>query len=230
MEYLQKGFSKRALIKFLGLIAFGTVALCLYRFTALKEVVTPENLESILERSGFWAPVVFMAIEAAGITLFFPASIMIVLAAGLFGAYWGFLFAWIGAWAGAACAFIVGRKLGRDFVAAIIGERLKRYDDVIEKNGFTTVLILRLLNTPFTPVNYALSLTKVHFKDYFFGTGLGVMVSVFAISFLSGMLRDAWFSGNWRDLISLKTLFGVLVYIFSFFIPLIIRRIKGRFF
>ena len=90
------------------------------------------------------------------------------------------------------------------------------------------MLYIRLLNAPFTPMNYGLSLTKVHFKDFFLGTGLGVMVSVFAITFLSGMIRDAWISGRWSDLLSLKVLFGVFLYGFSFFIPLILKKIKGN--
>ena len=110
----------------------------------------------------------------------------------------------------------------------MIGDRLKKYDDAIERNGFTAVLYIRLLNAPFTPMNYGLSLTKVHFKDFFLGTGLGIMVSIFAFTFLSGMIRDAWISGRWSDLVSLKVLFAIALYIFSFFIPLILKRIKGR--
>ena len=228
MGYFRKRISKGALIKFLGLIIFAVSALCLYRYTALKEWITPQTLEAILNASGFWAPAVFMAFEALAITLFVPASILVILAAGLFGAYWGFLYAWIGAWIGAGCAFFVGRTLGRDFVAAMIGDRLKKYDDAIEQNGFTAVLYVRLLNAPFTPMNYGLSLTKVHFKDFFLGTGLGIMVSIFAFTFFSGMLRDAWISGRWSDLVSLKVLFGIVLYGFSFFIPLILKKIKER--
>ena len=106
MGTFQKGLSRGALIKFLGLVVFSIGAVCLYRFTALKELMTPQTLDAVLEASGFWAPVVFMALEAAAITLFVPASILIILAAGLFGAYWGFLYAWIAAWLGAACALM----------------------------------------------------------------------------------------------------------------------------
>jgi len=228
MGYFQKGLSRGALIKFLGLVVFSIGAICLYRFTALKELMTSQSLDAVLDASGFWAPAVFMVLEAVAITLFVPASILIILAAGLFGAYWGFLYAWIGAWIGAGCAFLVGRTLGRDFVAAMIGDRLKKYDDAIETNGFTAVLYIRLLNAPFTPMNYGLSLTKVHFKDFFLGTGLGIMASIFAFTFLSGMVRNAWISGRWSDLLSMKVLFALSLYGFSFFIPLIIRKMKGR--
>jgi hypothetical protein len=71
--------------------------------------------------------------------------------------------------AGASAAFWIGRTLGREFAASLIGDRLKKYDDAIEKNGFATVLYLRLVYFPFTPMNFGMGLTKVRFWDYFFG-------------------------------------------------------------
>jgi uncharacterized membrane protein YdjX (TVP38/TMEM64 family) len=147
--------------------------------------------------------------------------------AGLFGASWGFFCGWIGAVIGASMAFFVGRTLGRDFVASIIGNRLKRYDDAIEKNGFTTVLYLRLLNSPFTPLNYGLSLTKVRFRDFLLGTGLGVAVSIFVLTFLAGTLKDVWVSGRWEGLLSLEVGFAIGIFIFSFFIPMILKKVRG---
>ena len=64
---------------------------------------------------------------------------------------------------GAAAAFLIGRTLGRDFAASLIGDKLKRYDDAIERNGFATVLYLRLVYFPFTPLNFGMGLTKVRF-------------------------------------------------------------------
>ncbi|MCD6305457.1 MAG: TVP38/TMEM64 family protein, partial [Deltaproteobacteria bacterium] len=128
---------------------------------------------------------------------------------------------------GATMAFCVGRTLGRDFVASLTGNRLKRYDDAIERNGFTTVLYLRLLNSPFTPLNYALSVTKVRFRDFFLGTGVGVAVSIFVLTFLAGTLKNAWISGTWAGLLSLKVGLAMGVFVFSFFIPLIVKRLRG---
>ena len=209
-------------------MAFMVAAVCLFRFTPVKEFVASQRFPTILDALGFWAPVVFIVLEAAAISLFVPASILIMLGAGLFGAYGGFLCGWLGALAGASAAFFIGRHLGRDFIASMIGGRLKRYDDAFEKNGFTAVLYLRLLNAPFTPTNYGLSLTKVRFRDYFFGTGLGVTVSIFVITFLSGTLKDVWVSGDWQGLVSLEVFFASALFVFSFFVPMILKRITGR--
>ena len=218
--------TRGALGKFLALVLFLAGAVCLLRLTPIKDFATPESLSRVLDAAGLWAPVVFILLETVAISLFVPASIPIILGAGLFGAGWGFFCGWLGALGGASVAFFVGRTLGRGFVASIIGDRLKKYDDGIEKNGFTAVLYLRLLNSPFTPMNYGLSLTKVHFRDYFFGTGLGVMVSIFVITFLSGTLKTVWISGKWEDLVAFEVIFALILFVFSCFIPMILKRIK----
>jgi uncharacterized membrane protein YdjX (TVP38/TMEM64 family) len=222
-----RAITGKTLGKFLILILFLAGAACLFRFTPVKDLVTPRSLGHILNATGWWAPVVFILLEAVAISLFVPASIPILLGAGLFGASWGFFCGWLGAVVGGSMAFFVGRTLGRDFVASVIGDRLKKYDDAIERNGFTTVLYLRLLNSPFTPMNYGLSLTKVRFRDFFFGTGLGVAVSIFVLTFLGGTLKDVWISGQWDGLISLEVGFAIGIFVFSFFIPMIVKRVRG---
>ena len=149
------------------------------------------------------------------------------LGAAIFGAYWGFAWVWGGAMLGASAAFVLGRTLGREFAAALIGSKLKKYDDAIERNWFATVLYLRLVYFPFTAMNFGMGLTKVHFWDYFFGTGLGIIVGTFIFTFFIGTLKDVWISGYWIELVSFKVFFSISLFVFSFFIPKIIKRIKG---
>jgi len=217
---------KRALVKAFILITLIIVSVYLFQFTSVKDFLTPEALGRFLETSGFWAPFVFILIHALSICLFLPASILTVIGAAIFGAYWGFLYVWIGAIIGASGAFLIGRTLGRDLVASLIGAKIKKYDDAIERNGFATVFYLRLINIPFTPLNYGMSLTKVHFWDYFFGTGLGIVIGLFILTFLGGVLKQVWVSGNWGGLISTKFFFSIVLLIFSFFIPMIIKKLK----
>jgi len=129
---------------------------------------------------------------------------------------------------GASIAFFVGRTLGRKFAASLIGDRLKKYDDAIERNGFATVLYLRLVYFPFTPMNFGMGLTKVRFRDYLLGTGLGIIVGTFIFTFFIGTLKEVWASGNWGELISFKVFFSIGLFVFSFFIPKIIKKFKGE--
>jgi uncharacterized membrane protein YdjX (TVP38/TMEM64 family) len=167
-----------------------------------------------------------MMIYAAGICLFVPGTLLTALGAAIFGAYWGFLYVWIGAMVGASAAFWIGRTLGREFAVSLIGDRLRKYDDGIERNGFATVLYLRLVYFPFTALNFGMGLTKVRFWDYFFGTGLGIIVGTFIFTFFIGTLKEVWASGNWGNLLSFKVLFSVALFVFSLFIPKIIKKIR----
>jgi uncharacterized membrane protein YdjX (TVP38/TMEM64 family) len=220
--------SSKAMLKAIIFAAFIVGAILLIRFTPVKNYLMVEALGRFLEGAGLWAPVVYMAIYAVGVCLFLPGTLLTGLGAAIFGAYWGFLYVWIGAMIGASGAFFIGRTLGREFAASLIGDKLKKYDDAIERNGFATVLYLRLVYFPFTPMNFGMGLTKVRFRDYVTGTGLGIIIGTFIFTFFIGTLKDVWASGNWEELISFKVFFSIGLFIFSFFIPKIIKKIKGE--
>jgi uncharacterized membrane protein YdjX (TVP38/TMEM64 family) len=219
---------KGAYIKALIFVAFIVGAILLVRYTPVRSYLTPKALGSFLEAVGFWAPLVFMLFYALGVCLFLPGTLLTGLGAAVFGPYWAFVYVWFGAMAGASAAFIIGRTLGREFAASLIGDKLKKYDDAVERNGFATVLYLRLVYFPFTPMNFGMGLTKVRFWDYFAGTGLGIIVGTFIFTFFIGTLKNVWVSGNWGELLSAKVFFSVALLIFSFFIPKIVKKIGGE--
>ncbi len=210
------------------LVLFIVGAVFLVRFSPIKDYLTAEALGSLLEMAGLWAPIVFIIVYAAGVCIFVPGTLLTGLGAAIFGPYWGFLWVWIGAMIGAFCAFVIGRSLGRDFAASLVGDRMKRYDDAIEQNGFATVLYLRLIYFPFTVMNFGMGLTRVKMTDYLAGTGLGIIVGTFIFTFFIGTLKQVWVSGEWGELISFKVLFSISLFLFSFFIPFIIKRIRGE--
>jgi uncharacterized membrane protein YdjX (TVP38/TMEM64 family) len=211
---------------FLGLFIVG--AIVLIRYSPAKDFITAEALGTFLSSAGYWAPLLYIVTYAVGVCLFIPGTLLTGLGAAIFGPYWGFLWVWIGAMIGSAGAFIIGRTLGREFAASLIGDRLKKYDQAIERNGFATVLYLRLVYFPFTPMNFGMGLTRVRFVDYMTGTGLGIIVGTFIFTFFIGTLKDVWVSGNWGELISFKVFFSIALFVLSFFIPKIIKRMKGE--
>ncbi len=223
-----RGVSGSALIKGAVLLVFVITAILLSRTTQVKDFFTQDTLGHLLEHLGFWAPLIFILAHAVTICLLAPASILTVLGAAIFGTYWGFFYAWIGAILGAAGSFFIGRTLGRDLVDSLIGDRLRKYDDAIERNGFTTVFYIRFMNLPFSLINYGMGLTKVGFRDYFFGTSLGVIMGIFVLTFLGGTLKEVWISGNWEDLISVKVFFLALLLIFAFCVPLVIKKVQKK--
>ena len=218
---------KISILKAVSLLFFIVAALAVFRFTPLREFLTVERLSRFLDAAGVWAPAVYVLVYTTGVCLFIPGTLLTTLGAALFGPYLGFIYVWVGAMAGASAAFLIGRTLGREFASSLIGDRLKKYDEAIEKNGFATVLYLRLLYFPFTPMNFGMGLTQVRFRDYFVGTGLGIIVGTFIFTFFVGTLREVWVSGQWSRMISPRVFFSVGLFVISFFIPKMIRKIRG---
>ena len=219
-------FSRRAAIKAAILLTFVAAAVVTVRSQAVKELLTAEKLGAWLAAAGLWAPLAFILFYAMGVCLFLPGTLLAALGVAIFGAYWGFLYVWFGAMLGAAGGFLIGRYLGREFAASLIGDRLKKYDDAIERNGFATVLYLRLVYFPFTAMNFGMGLTKVRFRDYLWGTALGILVGTFIFTFFIGALKEVWATGQWANLLSGKVFFSLGLFVFSLFIPKIINKLK----
>lgn len=222
------GKRNRAIVKAVIFVAFIITAIVVVRFTPVKGYLTADALKGFLASAGIWAPLVFIAVYTVGVCVFIPGTLLTGLGAAIFGAYWGFVYVWFGAMFGASAAFIIGRTLGRDYATSLIGDRLKKYDEAIERNGFATVLYLRLVYFPFTPMNFGMGLTRVRFWDYIFGTGLGIIVGTFMFTFFFGTLGEVWKSGDWGQLISWKVFFALALFVFSFFIPKMIKKVKGE--
>ena len=209
----------KAIIKFSIFILYIILAMNVNvaNLTLVKNCLTKEWLESV----GFLAPLVYIVIYGVWISLLKPGAPLTALGASTFGVYWGFLYVWMGAMAGATASFWIGRTLARDFVASLIN---KKFDDAIERNGFAIVLYLRLLFFPFNILNFGTGLTKIHFWNYFLATGIGIIAGTLLFTYSIGALKEVWITGNWGELISFKVFFSLGLYIFLFFLPKIINK------
>ncbi len=215
-------------VKILVLVAFLILAFVSVRYTSYNEYLSVQALQELLDRTGFWAPLLFILFYTAGVCLFVPGSVLTGIGAAIFGPYLGFLYVYLGAMVGSVLSFFIARTLGRDFASSIAGERLKKYDRAIEQNGFSTVLYLRLIYFPFTPMNFGMGITGVRFIDYFLGTAIGIFTGTFVLTFLIGSLKEVWISGDWTGLFSMKILISLLLLLFSFLIPKLAKKLRGE--
>lgn len=221
MAIMNKGMIKAFLFLF-----FVVFAVSLIRYTDVGELFKPDLLRDWVHGFGPLAPLVFIALYGVGISLFLPATLFTGIGALLFGTLWGFIFNITGAMLGASLSFYIGRYLGRDFAATLIGERLRKYDRMIAENGFATTLYLRLVFFPFTPLNFGMGLTDIGFREYFLGTLLGIIAGGFAMTFFFASLADVWNSGQWTTLLNWTSMLAVVLFVGSFFIPVAVRKIK----
>ena len=191
---------RSTLIKALILLALATIFIALVKILPIKAHLGLDQFQRIIGEAGLMGPALLVIFCAVGTCLFVPVTVFIGIGVALFGFYMGFTCAFMGALAGAVTSYLTARWLGREFVYSFIGDRLRSYDDLIERNGFKAILCLRLMFMPFAPVNYCAGLAKVRFGDYFFATALGEVVTIFVTTFFIGEIRKIWISGDWGAL------------------------------
>jgi uncharacterized membrane protein YdjX (TVP38/TMEM64 family) len=158
-----------------------------------------------------------------------PELAVIALGGVVFGRAGGFVYGWIGGVAGGAVCFMLARHLFRDVVRASLIERfdsLERLDTQLERHGFLTVVVLRLVLFVAPPMNWAIGTTRVRFRHYLAGSIVGVVPGVAVTVSFADAITEAQ---SVRDLLSLElVLLAALVLAFLLASTLALRRLLAR--
>jgi phosphatidylserine/phosphatidylglycerophosphate/cardiolipin synthase-like enzyme/uncharacterized membrane protein YdjX (TVP38/TMEM64 family) len=138
------------------------------------------------------ALLVFILYMLGGL-MFFPLTISVIATVAAFGMIPGLALAFIGALAGAATGFAVGRLLDFGFLRAFLGSAADRYRAGIRQSGLAGVAMLRLAPVaPFTAINLGLGIVRVPFLTFIAGSLIGMLPGIFAISLFAEFLTRLW--------------------------------------
>ena len=145
------------------------------------DIPSVEEIQAWAESTGLLGAGIFILAYAI-LTLTPAPKAVISIAAGLAWGLWiGTLLVLVGAVAGAAASFWIGRMLGRDAVEQYTGGRVRAVDKMLQKRGLLSMIVLRLIPlVPFTVINYAAGLTAVRVRDYMIGTTIGIIPGTMA--------------------------------------------------
>ncbi|MGV8858319.1 TVP38/TMEM64 family protein [Rhodoglobus sp.] len=126
-----------------------------------------------------------------------PKGILSIAGGVAWGLWIGALIVLIGALLGAALSFWLGRILGRDAIEQYTGGRVHALDEMLQRRGLVSVIVLRLIPIlPFTLINYAAGLTAVRVRDYALGTVIGIIpgtVAYVAVGAYGAQFDDGFF-------------------------------------
>jgi phospholipase D1/2 len=117
----------------------------------------------------------------AGLTMF-PVTVLNFTSGVLFGAFWGFVIAFVGSMASALFLYALGEHLGRARVQQLAGPWLNQISCHIGGRGFFTVLLLRLAPmAPFSAVNLVIGASRIRFISFLGATLLGIAPGILAL-------------------------------------------------
>jgi uncharacterized membrane protein YdjX (TVP38/TMEM64 family) len=187
------------------------------------------SLDTLVQSVGPLGPVVFILIYTFGV-LFFPATPFAIAGAIIFGKFHGMLYNLAADVLGASISFYLGRYFLHGVARGFLETRMPWLDRKATEDGFSVIFYLRIFWFPFIVLNYAAGATRIRFRDYFLGTVLGVLPAVFLFTYFVGAMKEAL--ATYRrpaDLLTFDLIFPILLLVFSFFLPTLLKRLrKGR--
>ena len=224
-------YRKKSLIKLLLFIFIIISFILIIKFTPVSEYANKDFLISSrghlqLLSKNWWFSILFVLTYIAAVTFSFPALILSMAGGMIFGTFKGVLLNILGSNIGASLAFLMSRYLGREIIEKLLRGKLKLIDDSIEKNGFISILRLRLIPVvPFNLLNYASGFSKIKYKDYAFGTLIGMLPGTFIYTFFSdAILIDP---NKQKEAFSKLIIAAFLLMTLSF-VPNILKQIKQK--
>jgi phospholipase D1/2 len=165
-----------------------------WRWTPLGEWINPRTITGVADelRGNPATPFIMMAIYAFGSLAMAPITLMIVGTAFIFGPLMGLGYSLLGCILAAAFTYGIGRLLGRDTVRRLGGSRLNRLSKRLSRHGVITSAVVHLLPiAPFTLINMVAGASHILFRDFLFGTFLGMIPGIVAITVFEHSLEVA---------------------------------------
>ncbi|MCM8794210.1 MAG: TVP38/TMEM64 family protein [Candidatus Omnitrophica bacterium] len=188
-----------------------------------RDKVSPEIIRAWISRFGASAPFVYALLYALNTVTLLPPIFIMSLTAGLaFGKVTGFLALMAGAMIGTSATFYISRRVGREFVEKRLAGKFKSLDERLRRNGFATVLFFRVIPlVPYEVLNYTAGLSNVSFKDYWWGTLIGLLPGVAAAVFFGDSLANIK-----KDPAMFLVAVGALALLFA--VPVIYLKLKKK--
>jgi uncharacterized membrane protein YdjX (TVP38/TMEM64 family) len=126
------------------------------------------------------AVLAFAALAFVGV----PQIMLIAAAVVAFGPLTGFAYSWIGTMVSSLVGFYLGRVAGAKALERFSGEGIRRFMDLVGRNGFFASFIVRLVpSAPFIVVNMAAGVTPMRVLDFTVGTALGIVPKIVLTAF-----------------------------------------------
>ena len=199
---------------FLVITFLAVIFIALRFFNVDFSKITVESFKEKIDSFGIWGPVIYIVLYVLRPLILFPAAVFSASAGAIWGLQ-GLLYLLIGANLSAIAEFIIARYFAREAVEKLIKGKFNSIDQAVEKNGFVTVLLIRLIpNVAWDIQNLALGLTKVKFRDYALATLIGILPGSFALvyfgsSFISVITNPKHF---WKIIVAF-VIFGAVYYL-----------------
>ena len=149
----------------------------------------------------------------------------------VFGKWFGTLLVTLSLSLGALALYLVGKYFFYDFLKKNFLKKFKKFDKMFKSNQLYVMIIFRFFGfVPFSIANLLPVIFNINAKNYFIGTAIGIMPSIFIASSLGGGLNNALYKfENFPSIWNLLTLPEIYLPVVAF-ISILITSFVIKFF
>jgi uncharacterized membrane protein YdjX (TVP38/TMEM64 family) len=158
--------------------------------TGLFDDITLFGVRRLIEEAGWWGPVLLVALfglEGFGVVPAFP---FLLTAAAIWPPVEALLINLTGALLASLVGFTYARTLGREFIAARLPERMRRFERRVVERAIPTVISIRLMFFLAPWAHWALGLSPVSLRAYLIGSTIGYVPWIIAFTLFGGAIVD----------------------------------------
>ncbi|MCA9614849.1 MAG: TVP38/TMEM64 family protein [Sandaracinus sp.] len=174
------GAAPRKLWRFAALVGLIVGSIVLAKVTGVTEQLTPDRIRGFMEGAGVLGFLIFLGVFAVGELVHVPGVFFVAAAILAYGRGLGGVAAYAGAVLSVIVSFAVVRGVGGQVLAEVRRPWVRKILDGLERRPVRVVALLRLILWMAPPLNYALAMSAVRFRDYVVGSALGLILPIAA--------------------------------------------------
>ena len=133
------------------------------------------GLRYLIIHAGVWGPFLIVLVFALQTLVPVPNIVLAIMTGALYGPFLGSLVVMMGLLTSAMVSFYAGRYVGQTWVEEHAPVWARRYRDLLEQQGFSMVLCMRLLQFPSDIVGVLCGITRLPLRTYLISTFFGML-------------------------------------------------------
>jgi uncharacterized membrane protein YdjX (TVP38/TMEM64 family) len=163
-------------LRFLMLAAvLGGIYLVGHLTGVTQRFASVESTRDTIQAAGAWGFVLFVVVFCVGELVHIPGLVFVAAGVLVFGKLEGGLLSYVSALASVSFSFAVVRGVGGQALAEIERPLMKRILAGLDAHPILTVAGLRTVFIMSPPLNYALALSSLRYRDYLLGSIAGLI-------------------------------------------------------
>ncbi len=185
--------ARRRRLRIVALALTIAALIVLGRVTGLAKQLDVDALARSVRDAGPAGAALFMAAFVLGVLVHIPGTIFVAAGIAVYGRLIGYALSLVAASLAVCASFVVTRAIGGQPLGEVRRPWLRRMFARLDERPLLWVFVLRNFAFVSPPLNTALALSKVRFRDYAIGSSLGLVAPMAFMTYALDYLMP-WFS------------------------------------